>query len=144
MNKVILVGRTTREPELKALPSGDQVCSFSLATGFKYKNKDGVMVEQTEFHNISAFGKTAETIGKYVGKGNQLIVEGRLKTDKWEKDGQTHYSTKIILERFEFGAKPQNQEDRPEPLENSQVDKKVDNAEGVDDEEEINPDDIPF
>ena len=145
INKVIIVGRTTRQPELKALPSGSQVCSFSLATSYKYKDKEGKEVEQTEFHNITAFGKVAEVLAQYVVKGQELYVEGRLKTDQWEKEGQKHYSTKIILENFQFGAKPKNyQEDRPEPLEESQVDNSVDKADGVDDEEEINPDDIPF
>jgi len=142
VNKVIIVGRTTREMELKALPNGNQVCSFSLATGFKYKNKEGVEVEETEFHNVSAFGKVAETLAKYVVKGQELFIEGRLKTDSWEKDGAKHYSTKIILANFQFGSKPKNyQEDRQEE---SQVDEAVEKSEGVDDDEVINPDDIPF
>jgi len=139
VNKVIIVGRTTRQPELKALPSGTQVCSFSLATSYKYKDKDGKEVEQTEFHNITAFGKVAEVIAQYVVKGQELFVEGRLKTDQWEKDGQNHYKTNIILEKFQFGAKPKNYQ------EENQVEKKVDQSDGVDDnEEEINPEDIPF
>lgn len=141
INKVIIVGRMTRAPELKALPNGNQVCSFSIATGYKYKDKDGKEVEQTEFHNITAFGKVAEVIAQYVVKGQELFVEGRLKTDQWEKEGQKHYSTKIILEKFQFGSKPKNyQENTAE----SQVDNKVDKTEGVDEEEEINPEDIPF
>jgi len=110
LNKAILIGRTTKKPELRSMPSGSKVCSFSLATSYKYKDKSGQEVDQTEFHNIVVFGKVAEVIAQYVVKGQELCVEGRIKTDKYEKDGKAMYSTKIILEKFQFGSKPKEYE----------------------------------
>lgn len=134
LNKVQLIGRVTRDPELKALPSGTSVCSFSLATNYVYKNKAGEKVEDTEFHNITVFGKRAEVVAQYVVKGQELYVEGRLKTDKWEKDGQTHYTTKIMMENFGFGQKPKGYE---KPAEVAKTEEPLT-------EEEIKPEDIPF
>jgi single-strand DNA-binding protein len=142
VNKVIIVGRTTRQPELKALPNGSQVCSFSVATGYKYKDKEGKEVEQTEFHNITAFGKVAEVIAKWVVKGQEIYVEGRLKTDVYEKEGQKHYSTKIILEKFQFGSKPKDAVGGENQINKPASESKSDEIEYP--TEEINPDDIPF
>jgi single-strand DNA-binding protein len=106
LNKVFIVGRVTRAPEQRSMPSGSSVTSFSLATNRVWKDKDGQKQEETDFHNCTAFGKTAETIATYVVKGQEILVEGRIKTDTWEKDGVKKYSTKIIVESFQFGQKP--------------------------------------
>ena len=84
INKAILYGNLTRNPELKALPSGSAVVNCSMATNRKWKNKDGQSQEDVEYHNIVAFGKTAELIAQYVQKGSPLYVEGRIQTRSWE------------------------------------------------------------
>ncbi|HVX90209.1 MAG TPA: single-stranded DNA-binding protein [Candidatus Paceibacterota bacterium] len=104
LNKVTLYGNLTRDPEVKALPSGQQVANFSIATNRTYKDKNGQKQEQTEYHNVVAFGRTAEVIGQYVKKGRPLFVEGRLQTRSWEADGKKNYRTEIIVENFQFGA----------------------------------------
>ena len=93
-NKVILMGRLGRDPEVTYTPNGMAVCKFSLATS-EYKDK-------TEWHQIVAFGKTAELCGEYLSKGNQAYFEGRLQTSSWEKDGKTHYKTEVVVDRVEF------------------------------------------
>ena len=91
LNKSIIIGNLTRDPELKALPSGAQVTSFGLATNRNWKDKDGAKQEQVEFHNIVIFGKQAESSAKYLRKGSQVLVEGRLQTRSWEADGIKKY-----------------------------------------------------
>lgn len=106
LNKAILYGNLTRDPELKALPSGGQVATFGVATNRTYKDKNGAKQEQTEFHNVVAFGRTAEIIGQYFKKGRPIYVEGRIQTRSWEgkEDGKKQYRTEIVLENFQFGA----------------------------------------
>ena len=88
-NKVYLMGNLTRDPELRATPSGTPVCQFGLAVNRIYNNSNGERQEETTFVDIEAWGRQAETISKYVGKGNPLFVEGRLKLDSWEsKEGE--------------------------------------------------------
>jgi single-strand DNA-binding protein len=107
VNKAIIVGRLTRDPEVRTTPSGQTVTNFSLATSTKWKGQDGQQNEKTELHNIVAWGKRGEVIGQYVVKGQELFVEGRLETRSWDdKDtGKKMYRTEIILDNFEFGAK---------------------------------------
>jgi single-strand DNA-binding protein len=106
LNKVIIYGNLTRDPELKSLPSGGQVATFGVATNRTFKDKNGQKQETTEFHNIVAFGRTAEVIGQYFKKGRPIFVEGRLQTRSWDdKDsGKKQYRTEIVLENFQFGA----------------------------------------
>ena len=108
MNKAILLGNVGRTPDLKELPNGTQCAEFSLATNRKWTNKDGEKVEETEWHNVVAYGRQAEVIGKYVEKGSKLMVEGRIKTDQWEKDGEKRYKTRVILDQFEFAGGSSN------------------------------------
>lgn len=105
LNKVTLIGNLTRDVELKALPSGQSVISFSVATNRSWKDKDGNKQEAVEYHNIVCFGKQAEVIKQYCNKGDQILIEGRLQTQSWEKDGVKHYKTEIVLENFTFGNK---------------------------------------
>lgn len=107
VNKVILVGNITRDPELKTVPSGQQVCSFSLATNEVFVS-NGQKQERAEFHNIVAWGKTAENIGRYMRKGSQIYIEGKLQTRSWDKDGVKHYRTEVVALNVQFGAKPKN------------------------------------
>jgi single-strand DNA-binding protein len=103
LNKVLLYGNLTRDPEVKALPSGQQVASFGIATNRTFKNREGAQQEQTEFHNIVAFGRTAEVMGQYLKKGRGVFIEGRLQTRSWDKEGQKQYRTEIIVDSFQFG-----------------------------------------
>lgn len=105
LNIVIVAGRLTRDPELKALPSGSNVCNMSLATNRTYQDANGERQEAAEFHEIVVFGKQAEATAKYLSKGNFALVEGRLQTRSWEKDGQKHYRTEIVADRVQFGPK---------------------------------------
>lgn len=109
VNKAIIIGRLTRDPELRSTQSGRQVASISVATSFTYKDQSGQKQEKTEFHNVVAWGKQAEVIAQYFTKGQEIYVEGRLETHSWEdkETGKKMYKTEIILDKFEFGAKPQ-------------------------------------
>lgn len=105
VNSVTIVGRLTRAPELKALPSGQQVASLSIATDRVFNDRDGRKQEQTEFHNVVVFGKSAENCGRYLEKGQMVMVQGRLQTRSWEKDGQKQYRTEIVADQVQFGPK---------------------------------------
>ena len=103
VNKVILVGNLGRDPEVRYLPSGDAVTNVTLATSSKYKNKSGEMVEETEWHRITFFGKLAEIAGQYLKKGRPVYVEGRIKTRKYtDKDGIEKYATDIIANEMQM------------------------------------------
>ena len=106
LNKAIIIGNLTREPEMRALPSGIQVCSFSVATNRVWKDKEGNKKEQADFHNIVVFGRQAETAGQYLKKGQSVLVEGRIHTRSWDdKDGTKKYRTEIVADRVQFGPK---------------------------------------
>ena len=105
LNKAMLIGNLTRDPELKSLPSGVKVASFSLATNRSWKDANGAKQDSTEYHNLVAFGKPAELISQYCKKGNSLYVDGRRQTRSWEQDGQKKYRTEIVVENFQFGPK---------------------------------------
>ena len=95
LNKVIIAGRLVRDPEGKVLPSGIAVTSFAVATGRKFKDRDGKMQEQTEFHSVVVFGKQADACAQFLKKGQIVAVAGRLQTRNWEKDGVKQYRTDI-------------------------------------------------
>lgn len=146
LNKVFLYGNLTRDPELKALPSGGQVANFSIATNRSFKDKSGAKQESTDYHNIVAFGRTAEVIAQYCKKGRPLFVEGRITTRSWDdKEGKKQYRTEIVMENFQFGADGGKggagqgggsyESAAPAPREAEDI-KYPD--------EEINPEDIPF
>jgi len=114
VNKVIILGRVGADPEVKFMPNGNAVVNLSIATNRKFKNQDtGSYDDKTEWHRVVFFNKPAETIGQYVKKGQQLYVEGRLQTRKWQdKDGVEKYSTDIISDNFTFiGSKSEVSED---------------------------------
>jgi len=102
VNKAMVVGRLGADPEVKELGEGNYVANFSMATSEKYKDKQGEMQEKTEWHRIVAWGKLAELCGKYLKKGREAYVEGKLSTDSYEKDGVKMYSTKIIAKEVQF------------------------------------------
>ena len=103
VNKVILVGNLGKDPEVRYLPSGDAVANITLATSSKYKSKTGEMVEETEWHRVTFFGKLAEIVGQYLKKGRSVYVEGRIKTRKYtDKDGVEKYATDIIANEMQM------------------------------------------
>lgn len=146
LNKAIIIGNLTRDPEIKALPSGIQVTSFSIATNRVYKDKSGNKKEETDFHNIVVFGRQAETCGQYLKKGQNAMVEGRLQTRSWEKDGAKQYRTEIIADRVQFGIRaggaaggaPKGDASSA-PANNSVAEEQIEYP-----SDEINPEDIPF
>ena len=97
VNKVILVGRLGKDPEVKYTPSGTPVAKFSLATNDRFKDKDGNWQDRTEWHNITAWARTAEVVGEYLKKGAQVYIEGSLRTHSWDdkQTGQKKYMTEI-------------------------------------------------
>ncbi|KAF5035304.1 Single-stranded DNA-binding protein [anaerobic digester metagenome] len=100
LNKVILIGRLGRDPEMRYTPSGQPVANFSVATDESYTSKDGQKVEKTEWHRIVVWGKQAEFCGNYLSKGRLVYVEGKLETRKWtDKDGAEKYTTEIKADR---------------------------------------------
>lgn len=117
INSVMVYGNLTRDPEMKALPSGMNVTNMSIATNRTYKDKDGKQHEEVEFHNIVVFGNQAESCAKYLTKGGGAFVEGRLQTRSWEKDGAKQYRTEIVAERVQFGSKKDGAGQQQQPAE---------------------------
>ena len=151
LNKVIIIGNLTRDPELRAIPSGAQITNFSVATNRVWKDKDGNKQESAEFHNITVYGRQAETTAQYLKKGQSVLIEGRIQTRNWEdkETGKKIYRTEIIAERVQFGPKKDgaasNFNSGSKDQNKNQDDKSQANDEGIEyPKEEINPEDIPF
>lgn len=114
VNKVILLGRLGRDPETRyASEGGTPICHLAVATSRRYKDRDGNRGEETEWHNVVLFGKTAEIAQRYLQKGSEVYVEGRLRTSSYEKDGVKRYSTEIIGESMQLGARPTDVSAKP-------------------------------
>jgi len=142
VNKVILVGNLGKDPELRYTASGTAVATFSLATSERYKDRDGTQQEKTEWHNIVAWRQLAEICGKYLHKGKQVFIEGKIQTRSYDdRDGNKRYITEIVADQMQMlgraredtGRPSQSIPQGPEPTISS-----FDNPQG-------NPDDdIPF
>jgi single-strand DNA-binding protein len=151
LNKAIIIGNLTRDPELKSLPSGVRVASFSVATNRVWKDKNGAKQENTDYHNVVVFGRQAEIVGQYMKKGSSILVEGRMQTRSWDDagTGTKKYRTEIIADRIQFGPKPTGAPFTPSagaastssPVHDDDK-KALDTIEYP--EEDINPEDIPF
>jgi single-strand DNA-binding protein len=103
LNKVMLIGNLTRDPELKYTPGNQAVCEVGLAVNRKYRTKDGEDREETTFVDCEAWGKQAEVIKQYMTKGKPIFIEGRLKLDTWEdKDGGKRSKMRVVIENFQF------------------------------------------
>ncbi len=149
LNKAILIGRLTKDPEVRTIPSGQSVAKFGLATN-RIWSKDGQKQEATEFHNIVAWGRLAEIAGQYMKKGMLAMIEGRIQTRSWQgQDGVTKYMTEIIALNIQMGprargsaySQPSNQQDFPQDDSNSAKDETPtinldESGEVVDDEEQ--------
>ena len=146
----MVIGNLTRDPEIKALPSGAKVCSFSVATNRVWKDKNGAKQEAADYHNIVVFGRQAETAGQYLKKGSSVLVEGRMQTRSWDgADGQKKYRTEVVADRVQFGPRSSGtgagsaaSKDIPADDASSKDTAPADTIDYP--EEEINPDDIPF
>ena len=104
LNKVLLVGRLTRDPEIRSLPSGQQVASFGLATDRYFTDKSGQKQQQTDFHNIVMFGRLAEIASQFLAKGSLALIEGRIQTRSWQDaSGNKRYRTEIIAQSLQLG-----------------------------------------
>jgi single-strand DNA-binding protein len=150
INEVKLYGRLGQDPELKSLPNGTSVVTFTMATSRTWKDEGGAKHEQTEWHNLVCFGKRSEVIAKYVKKGDSFYVTGRLQTRSWEDKGtgKKMYRTEIFIEDFQFGDRKAggegggytpNQQNANAPVKKDVQNDVIDYP-----DEEINPDDIPF
>jgi single-strand DNA-binding protein len=104
VNRVILVGRLGKDPEVRSLPSGTSVTKFSIATDERFTDKSGEKQERTEWHNIVAWGKLAEICGQYLRKGKLVFIEGSIRTDSWDdkETGQKKYRTEIIAQNMQM------------------------------------------
>lgn len=150
LNKALIMGNLTRDPELKSLPTGTKVVSISLATNRTWKDAQGQKKESVEYHNVVAFARQAEVIAQYCKKGSSLYVEGRMQTRSWDaQDGTKKYRTEVVLENFQFGPKTgaigaapsaSRTNDAEAPQKDAPAD--LDTIEYPD--EEINLEDIPF
>jgi len=137
LNKVMIIGNITRDPEMRSTPAGQSVCSFGVATNRTWKNQQGEKQSKPEFHNIVAWGKLAETCSSYLKKGSRIYAEGRLQTRSWDDpSGVKKYRTEIVIQNMIMLDKkgqaslPENQEEAALPAAPA--------------EEEINVEDIPF
>lgn len=107
LNKAFLFGNLTRDPEMKSLPNGNKVTSFSIATNRVYKDAQGAKQEQVEYHNIVVFGRQAETSAQYLKRGQGVMIEGRIQTRSWDDKttGEKKYRTEVIADSVQFGPK---------------------------------------
>jgi len=162
LNRVILIGRLTADPELRTTGSGTPVTNFSLATNRYWSNSNGERQEETEFHNIVVWARQAEIVNQFLKKGSLVMIEGRLQTRNWEdKNGSKRYTTEVVAKNVQFGPRGGGNDSFPEggfdqtKNNNQSSDNNKKNKEKVKDEdlpeinldkegEEINPDDIPF
>jgi len=123
INKVILIGKLGRDPEVRYTPDGTAVATFSIATSDEWKDREtGEKKVRTEWHRIVAWRRLGEICGEYLSKGRQVYIEGKLQTRSWEKDGVTRYTTEIIASDVQFlGSRDANQDSRsygniPDPV----------------------------
>ena len=136
LNKVLIIGRLTRDPEIRFLQSGTTVASFTLAVNRNYKDKNGNWQEESYFFDIETYGQLAERLGKQLSKGNKVLIEGSLRQDKWEtKAGEKRSKVKIVAEKVNLISK--NTNDKSEEYDTSD---ELNLSEPTD----IKSDDVPF
>lgn len=151
LNKVLLYGNLTRDPELRSLPSGMNVVNFSIATNRVFRDRDGKKQEQADYHNVVVFGRQADTVSQYLKKGSGVFVEGRLQTRSWEDktSGEKKYRTEVVADRVQFGPKSgggfSGGEGRGKQKEASADEGGASSGSDINyPQDDINPDDIPF
>lgn len=153
VNKVLLVGRLTRDPEVKSTPSGQSVASISMATNRFWKDKNGQRQDKTTFHNVVLWGRLAEIAGQYLTKGQEAYIEGRIETRKYTaKDGTDRYVTEVIAENMQLGSKPQgggsySSGSKPSnfsPAQETPVAEEIPTINLDEEQEEVKISDVPF
>ena len=150
LNKAIIIGNLTRDPESRAMPSGQKVVTLSVATNRVWKDKAGNKQEASEFHNVVVFGRQAETCSQFLKKGQSVLVEGRIQTRSWaDQAGVKKYKTEIVADRVQFGPKAGGGMGGGSINQPAGVTGGAGPGEAESDSidypsEEINPDDIPF
>ena len=147
VNKAIIIGRIGQDPETRHAPSGDAICNLSVATSESWKDKStGEKREQTEWHRVVLFGRTAEVAEQYLRKGSQIYIEGRIQTRKWtDKDGNERYTTEIRGDVLRMlGSKSSGAERENMPAQRAQPAQQARPQAPVDDQFDLGPDDIPF
>lgn len=146
MNKAIIVGNVTRDVELKSLPSGAKVAEIGVATNRTWTDQSGNKQDQSEFHNVVAWGRTAEVASQYLKKGSGVLIEGRLQTRTWDGEcGKKHYRTEIVAERLQLGARPSgDRNNTPANKDNDAPEIKDDPSVADYPEGDFNDEDIPF
>jgi single-strand DNA-binding protein len=146
LNKAILIGNLTKDPEMKSLPSGIKVSSFSVATNRVWKDKNGAKQESVDYHNIVVFGKQAEIVSQYLKKGSSILVEGRMQTRSWDDaSGKKNYRTEVVADRIQLGPRKEGSSFASNTPANSSADNSSDKMETIEyPDEDINPEDIPF
>ncbi|HEY9582986.1 MAG TPA: single-stranded DNA-binding protein [Candidatus Paceibacterota bacterium] len=147
LNKVILIGNLTRDPELRSLPSGAAVVTMALATNRVWKDREGNKKEDTQYHNIVVFGKQAETSAQYLKKGQSILIEGRMQTRSWDdkSTGEKKYRTEIVADRVQFGPKSGSGSGESHSVKGVKTpEEAVPGGEIEYPEENVNPEDIPF
>lgn len=157
VNKVILVGRLTRDPEIRTTPTGQSVATIGMATNNFWTDKSGQKQEKTEFHTVILWGRQAEIAGQYLTKGQELFVEGRLQTREYTaKDGSQRRTTEVVGENMQLGSRaggaPAGGNSAPRPQSNASATSRNDEPMreeeiptiNLDDEKEIKIEDVPF
>lgn len=152
LNKVMVIGRLTRDPEARTTPQGTPVTNFSVATSRVWKDQNGTQQDKTEFHNVVAWRRLAEICAQYLSKGRQVYVEGHLETRNWEdQDGKKNYRTEIVADnmimlgsRGENAAPANASAAAPAPATKNAPAPAVSTPAGANAEEEIRIEDIPF
>ena len=144
VNKVILIGRLGKDPDMRYTPSGTAVANFSLATNSAFKDSDGNWNDKTEWHNIVTFGRTAEIAGEYLKKGKLVYIDGRLQTSSWEdQNGQKRYKTEVVASELQLIGPRGEGESSSESVEASESAEETPAPENTPPENE-EEDDLPF
>ncbi len=148
LNKVMIIGRLVRDPEVKTIPSGQTVATFSVATNYSWKDQQGNKQDRPEYHNVVAWRKLADIVGQYLTKGKQVYIEGRLQTRSWEdQTGQKKYRTEIVADNMIMLGSPSGGSTGSSagPTQASQAPAQNQSApSGTPSDEEISIEDIPF
>lgn len=139
LNRVMLMGNLTRDPELRYTPNGTPVCDFGLAVNRKFTKRDGGEVDETCFVDVTMWGKRGAALSEYLGKGDPVFLEGRLTYDSWEHEGQRRSKLKVTAESFEFIGGGKRREQGDVAMGGVPAD-----AEGFDDVADVDADEIPF
>jgi single-strand DNA-binding protein len=145
LNKVLLIGNLTRDPDVRMMSNGRPVCNFGLALNRSYKDAEGNRKDETTFVEVESFGPRAEAVGKFFTKGRSIFIEGRLKLDQWEsKEGEKRSALRVVLDSFEFvDSKQDGPSSNSRIVESAQSNEDSKSSPSVSKEADLD-DDVPF